>query len=606
MPQISHFTKLRIALVLLFALLCAACIWNLSSLAPPKKLDRESYRLTHALSYPNWKEFPSTIDEELKLINEMKWNTPFFYRELKFWRNEIPISGIFKLSKIEKNKLVDILKGSSHPVKAKTTGAALTELANSVKGKPGAWFPLYNRAVLNLEKGQGPAAEQDLNKALTILDEVYLKIGDKTARARKDKEIVNEAYIATHYALGLTINLGTMRRRKAITHFRRAVNHMQRLLNLNSPRYAHVPEKQTFFVLAHTKMNTRFIWNDLIASYISNPDFDNCKNAPDEPGAVSCDEYRDKTLKEALEKLTGSRFEAPYRNSHTRFLKSSKDEYLVWALSNLVEISMRDRDMSKDPFLLYNSALTLIKLGHFKEATDFLNLLPDRDKDQINHEKQVDINKMTTLLAIFSGQSKLPIRGNRKNSTTPSRYREEFIALVEENGDHTGDFTSVSSCFDDFHTESRIDNWLFIRRWKALIKRGLFSQFQEEHTEIVNLFKEKEDDTYTGTLENWKRHVDMEFINNARLRLQKLSGKEGEELANVIKEFVWSNPHFHKDALNHFPPKEISERSKWIAFWGISFCLYLLGAASLCRAYNKTFSADYMKAKKAHARFAVN
>ncbi|MCP4661606.1 MAG: hypothetical protein GY856_39905 [bacterium] len=458
-------------------------------------------------------------------------------------------------------------------VPAKTCNEAIDTLSRarnlSLRSEPSRWRALYNRAVVYLWLGDAVRAAEDLQEAERIV------AGLDPARVGIEPAVLLEAAAVTRYALGHAHLLrgGAGERDRAIATFHKAT---QDLVGLHqNGAYPESASARDRFQLRSTGLSSLALWNDLVAAYMEADGYHACDRRPTrdpcgEDGAGTGPDACRRDLCASRDRL-GPTFQDIFTRRFERFFLDAKtseeaweSEPLLWALATLVDVAAENSVLHDDPYLLYNAALLLLRIGSIEDALGFASRAHAGASRQSGFDREAAqrLAKLEVVLQILEGGEIRQARSQR--SRNPSHVRRLYLKLY--GGDARPPFPSVAKYFDDQAQAAFLDQWLFIHTWRRLLKEGEFDDYLGEYRRLT-----AGPETLPGFLEQWHEAVLTQFSREAVARMHKheAAGDQGE--ARIIRDFLLESGHF---------PAAMTAgiggfRRWWPRLWGASYGLVL-------------------------------
>lgn len=545
--------------------------------------------LAEALEWP-WREFPQVTERELTAIREdLSLDASLMARDLRLWTS-FPQSGRLAIPEqtTPDNELSDLVTTisaltevteSNVETRYQVVVADLTSLLHKLTSKGLlAWYVLYNRGILYLWHDNAVNAYDDLQRALDLIEKSYA-----TYKIKQLDVVFTEAQIATQYALAHAKFNITRYRRESFRSFRMPIAGLKVLRNSGIPPYDRVDSLLNDFLLPSIGLSSACIWNDLIAAYLQCPDFHDCgTTSPKELPFYNaetknpCDElllkasvgkkytevaclYRDQQLCRSYRRCTGD-YEPIFIELLDDFYRKGRmeQEYLLWTLSNFVDLASEDKLLAGNPLLLFNSARMLMELGELSLARDHITTAYDKlnDASNLKQDVRLKIYRLYTLLNILTGTVS-PDRLNPESlcgtdaSHKTSRYREKFNTMYQEAQPPVVPFPNIADCVgldENSHLSvDQVDRWLFIQRWHSLLAKGEFEQF---HTEFFQLVIGK--DVFMDFYIQWREDVLRRFTTRAYELIGKYEKTGDAQKANVILDFL-----LYSERIDQFIVKEV-------------------------------------------------
>ena len=560
-----------------FALLLIAAGYYLirAYTTPMRATPDQQQSLQNVLRLP-WPNLIPVTESERNVIAALNMDEPVFTRDIRPWK-DIPTRGVFSIkANTRSNRRLrnsldtayaamnrinneNLSRGQIEQI-YQTANRELTKVHNNMRRR---FIPAYNLGVLHIWYGQPKAAAQFLRRAAKNIEN-YAEINDPRARSKRSQNErlrVYEAAILTEYALGDALFDDPSSRLQALRHYRRAVQLIGNIARDNAGgSYASVTDGRAFFQLFYSQTNTASLWNDLIGAYLSTPTFHECPS--DRPSAQTpcantdsdCS-YRDTILCGSLRNAS-----PPYREPYQALLDSYyggrfDDEYLLWALSNLVDVNAFNTGLRNNPYLLYNAALIHLRSGFFDlaaqqindayntPATSELSARPNpvyRIAAQPGADLPAQINKLRIIINLIAGNP-LSLGSCPRADRTPSAPRAAFLDLYEDKPP----FQATGACFNEAQ-EAEIDKWLFLTRWRDQLEYGEFDSFTQDY----DLFSKR--NIFPDFFQAWR--FEALSLVGQRAHTEYLAAlKRGDSpSATAIRDFVLSSNLFDRTITARF------------------------------------------------------
>ncbi len=314
-------------------------------------------------------------------------------------------------------------------------------------------------------------------------------------------------------------------------------------------RYRQHASGLEFYRLDSTGLSTLSLWTDLVASYLATPDFRDCGDAAPASQPV-CDKrrtwrgpgypcaYRDGEFCMSLDKATGA-LRAPYERAFSGFYGGHPDkpEASTWALSNVVNLSAADSELGDDPALLFNTAATLFSQGELETADHYLEetarVLPGRLSTE-------EINRATRLrvIAKLLRGSALPTDVHCAGPGAEGKVRTRFRELYGDPAGEAPAFIPVGGCFPAKEDAELIDNWLFIHRWRGLLKESRFEDFVSEFDRLDR----EPRGVFMDFFRLWRSEIAMTLGRRALDKMREHERNKEHDKASLIRRFLSEAP----------------------------------------------------------------
>ena len=571
------YKKVSTSIYVLLLILSIFLIFNLYADRWPsggrKYLSLENH-LKEVLELP-WADKLSVTEYELNIIKELDLDDPLFTFDVKPWFTDVPKErfGMFgypgdtseKLA--NRNRLesgLEILKkfyleGSSDLGELRKAA----QLFNAVNNEENRWMPAYHLGVSHLWSGQNIPAIEYFDQALARLKWF---LDRPKNRSVEDRMRLYEGAAMTHYALGAARFQNVDSREEALGDFRKAVGFIKKIGNdpeIFRTAYASLGDWHSFFELQNTQTNTASIWSDLVAAYLSLPKRHDCVSQPSSvPDCIGKEMIKtdDCGYRDYMFCLGLVRAEPPYQASYQALYNGfySGDysrEYLLWALSNIVDVNAFNSNLNHHHQFLYNSALLHIRIGHLEIASSQIDLAREGDmvdsvlNPMLRLDKEIQpgkrINRLQIVVRVLVGKSFS--RWSCPDSPGPaSRLREMYITMFGDQ--ESPSFPPVGACFKNGHQEREVDKWLFVHRWRELLQKGEYAQFQKEFTSLMA-------QEPSGWFRKWREAIFYEIAKRAHERYVELSKQPEPEKARLIRKFVLTSRYFEVQSRNLFEPR---------------------------------------------------
>jgi tetratricopeptide (TPR) repeat protein len=569
---------------------------------PPARSDK-SFFPAGPLNWP-WSDFPSTTEGELATVKEILGRPePWMREDLRPWK-DIPEDGPFGFP--PQDRVYTLLEQSEAlleniAVSRRTTqpdllakwqpnpqdsDEARRELSRAIALKS-PFIALYNRGLLQIWAGQPVPAIQDLRAAIGQLAPHLSDLGDP------QRVWVYQAAIHSHYALGHAL-FAAKRRTEAIQEFRTATGLLTALLQLPGNRYTRVDSAYHKLSVRPTNLDSRALWNDLIAAYLDTPDYHACPPPKGVSSFPDCTQHEQAACgpRDAMfckgEESKASPLDAAWtRLSQEVYEKGRWDEeHRLWALSGLMQLASVDRSLGNDSRLLYNSAILLVEQGELNAAADQMKRL------QVSMGGQ-QVERLDMLLGVVLDRLSASAPSEPKSTETESAVRKAFYEFYDHKPDLIA-FPPQDALFGR-HAEL-IDRWLFIRLWRESLRQGDFQEFLQESDKLLALHR---DGLFLDFFRQWRKSVLTELGQRALDRARQIPDADR---AMEIRTFLVGSGVF-PDEIVRSARQEVPREGLnlwWLVIVGAPLLtlwvgLYLRG---LVRLYRRTFMSEYRVSRK--------
>lgn len=601
-----------------------------------KDYSKDQKKIQEVLDLP-WKNFFPITDSEMDIVRDLSLDQPIFAHDLRVWRHP-PKRGPLRInfgsvSRSKFQEATDILFQlqsdedlEEDEIKSQLNSAKRS-LGAAAKDHPDAPIILYNQGILYLWEKKANAAANFLERALEQIKrfDEKLKSGQYPRRQRLELKIqLEECKIATNYALGVA-RLTDGETAEALFNYRQAAAGLEELLYASGPSdgpYADLDSPWYFRKLSHTRLDTRALWNDLIAAYLSSPDYHYSQEKPEKApdcaslrGKEVADDgnplYRDYQFCEGLDRAD-SPYKETFERARNHFYEDDLgwgDEHVVWAFVNWANLTAYC-DVNSYPALLYNASLLHIKGGSFQQAATLVSLAKDfSDLIESNHvhllrgeETKLDeqINKLHIVAHVLVGANfEVGACGDIEDSDlteTRKLYRKLF-----PDKDKRPTFEPVHTCFTQPRQERDVDKWLFIHRWRKMLNEGDFDTFDDEFDRVIA------EDGFSSFFQKWREEV-LEKIGHQALINQKAYLERGyQDQAQFIHDFVLYSGMFNGRTMGQL---SLSFGDYLKISFGVVLPFLILFAAlfilafwhSCHRALTETFRSAHRVDRKRHER----
>jgi tetratricopeptide (TPR) repeat protein len=640
-----------LCVVLLLTLAATGLVWSKVTRAAREQVPRmyPGSPLADVLRWP-WTNFPPvTRGEQTAIHEDLQTGEPLVEHSLPLlpWpqvptlRPLRPAGDAFEgvecgFSALRHLLAVQRSAEASDAAPADTDQAAAVEEAVRCFPDPehmsgGRWSVLYGRGLLYLARDNPAAAERDLSAAL-------LELPAGTTGGDRAQATLHEARIYTYYALGQALSRGGQqepparhieRRLHAIENFRKAVQEFRLLWMMRLPAYPG-PNSLTFAALQPTDLSTATLDNDLIAAYLSDPDYHFCPD--DHPTRLPCDtlprrpdgspcDYRDRAFCLSMNRASGDLAPAFTDLLHRFYANDPQawnEEYRLWALSDAVDRSAENPDLARAPYpyRFYNLGALLLQLGDFDGAASNLtaatNAIGGRTPDLPTQDEE-HIRRLAVIANILadkplSGVSRS--RADKEKSALRKKYEELYPAdLGVGDGSAAGgaprieEFPAVGDVFAP-PAQALLDRWLFIHLWRSQLAAGDFQGFGRDYERLMS---DSDQSIPRDFFRIWHDEVLGDVVARARARAEEFRKQGERDRADLIDRWLLDS--------GQVPPRLAGSASGtwsrfahllpgWIRKAGLALltlatllvCLLLL---ALDRVYSRTFKSAHRTARLA-------
>ncbi len=622
-----YATLIYLLLVTLLSYFVAGA-WHAGK-GPGKDFSANKSLVEEALDLP-WKDFLPVTESERRIIRGLALDKPFLLKEVRCWKT-VPVEGAFRflLDQPEERDIREKMFSAIEHLKAIESGGladdqftaryegAKDDLTTVRGNNPTRWIPNYNLGVLYLWAGQNKAAIRFLEKAEKSIEK-YLKRKHYPEKLR-DRLRYFEAGIATQYALGIAKLVDEDTGLDGLKHLRRSVMLLYKVIGdpkkIAGP-YGQVTSGFSFFELDVSGIQSYALWNDLIAAYLSLPGYAHCPKSPpvslpDCTGNENDNWRTDCTYRDLIFCRSRDKAEPPYQQSYddiynTFYREQGRDEYLLWALSNLVDINVYNRDLNNYPALLFNAALLHIRSGHFKLAAGRISAAyssPNTDQMQASlgpiHQRTSDyvdlpatINKLRIVVNVLVNKKINTGKSRTNTKTNPSNLRRTFIDLYSP--EVVPSFPRVSSLFKG-RQEDEVDKWLFIHYWRTLLERGDFEMFEKEYQRLMR----REGTVFTSFFINWREEVFRIIGQRAHRKYILLREADLNQEADLVRDYVQQCGYFDLTTRSLFKEPSLAISPLQVQSIAALVCLILLiWWHPRYRLLMRIFTSDHRYARK--------
>jgi tetratricopeptide (TPR) repeat protein len=605
----NGYHLLRIVGIVIVLAVIGGLAWVAASLeqgaeAAKPHIEGETAPLREILRFPA-KDFPSIPDvERTELAKLVPLDDPIWIADVPPW-TDLPRDPQLGVDDARKNQalgsVLRILRAieerKKNPDETDTQFDERRELENAKEGLAAAeesadasqWLVSYNRGVVYRWLNNRQKAAKEFENAY------------KRLRPRLDATASDEALSAGIHALygwggslvqssgdGGAMNVP----RDAIERLRDAVVWSATLIRKSRPQgVGHAAE---FFDLRPSGLSTRAMRNDLVAAYLSAPDYTYCT----EPFTLElCEQkqfsgrcrYRDETFCKTRQKASNTLSEL-YETELTKYAKGDTKEGTLWALQNVAELES-ENDLGEEPEVSYNVAYLLLRLKQPKLAYAFLAPVTENgDQKRVTEPME----RLCFVTSILSGAKPTAISSSQGGgSRTPSEFRVAYDKLYTKD-DQPPPFEPLP--LGDEQKAKSLDAWLFIRRYRHLLEEGQFETFIAEHRNVMAMNVPKD---FLGA---WKQAVVVEFLQRAAAARTQAR----PETAAMIDRFLSRSDLFTSEEL------KVAKLSRPWSWWKLRWLYHLLAITIgiglivayvwLCVAYRSTFVSAYQRERRGSAR----
>jgi tetratricopeptide (TPR) repeat protein len=602
-----------IALLVLLALFLGRYGWTLRQhvRAETPHLNGEPGALREVLGFP-WSDFPSIPEVERTKLDELvPIDAPMAISDVPPWltlptdpalgagearRNGELQAALNVMRELARSRSADPGAADASPGRRAQIASAREHLAAAERTSSRAmsWIIAYNRGVLYLWQENRQKAAKEFEDAIKSLQRRLDGLPSAEAMSAGIHALygLGDSLIPAHEEAGPR-RAGEIPD-KAVDSLRQAVRVSVRLFaTAHPPGVAHAAE---FFELEPTGLSTRALRNDLIAAYLSAPDYRYCNQPMPAEGCAPrrwdttnpCD-YTNKLFCETAQKAS-NRLSEIYRRELGRYVKGQMRQGTMWALQNVAEVESENA-LDEDPHVSYNIAYLLLNLKEPVVAYAYIAPITSKgDQSQVDFRME----RLAFVTSILAGAEPAAMSETETGQET-SDYRTAYNSLYDAK-DLPPPFRPLR--VGNARTTKNLDAWLFIRRYRYLLEQGQFETFLREHQRLrtVNALDPK-------FLDEWKSAVVVEFLQ----RVGKMRESATPDAKTLIDRFLQ-----RKDL---FTDSDLEKAGLSTPFWSpiasarIRFGLGVLGWLALlacylwlCRAYRATFLSAYREDREAAAR----
>ncbi|CAM2008937.1 tetratricopeptide repeat protein [Acanthopleuribacter pedis] len=571
----AYTTITRLIFLILWGFLMVT-MWFFGRFSPVEQFKEQQIRINEVLEFP-WDASPLPVTGyEKEIIQDLKLDAPLFSRDIRPWRS---FDGLFAFRGAQEDEQNERMKqalefmddfkdfAGQTQERAQLFSKARKLIKSCYSQDRDSWVVAYNLGVCYLWNGERRGALDYLKDAEGILSRQEENWRNQQSNSAHS-DAFWEAWILTQYALGEASFSDKDTRENGLVHYRQAVQSIFNLANefartIDDP-YGHVTNGFMFFQLSQSEVNTVSLWSDLVAAYMTFVDYHwaeeektplkpeeapRCEYAFDKQLKIKLN-YRDRIFCKSLH-----RTQDPFKSSFVRLFEqfytgdSYDQEYLLWALSNLIDIRVDNPDIEQYPLIMYNAAQIQLRLGEFIQASDmimnayespFFFELAEQENTMLlilNEENVSDkIKKLAIVAGILVGEKpdkRFCPPSNRPSST----FRKKFDQLYGEDMDI---FPAVGACFKNPNDEREVDKWLFIQLWRRYLNRGDFTGFETEYQKAGGSVS-------MGFFQNWRRDTFQNIGLRAHQKYLTYLDREDEDTALLIRRFVLRSGLFDQE-----------------------------------------------------------
>ena len=586
----------RLLVVAFLAFLVYRCERSIDASLP--RVDGQPGALREALGFP-WKGFPEISDvERNELDNLIPLDPVIRVSDIRPWTT-LPGDGLLGGAEAGRNgalreafAIIDAIyahrrgAGDASLIEADQIAEAKKRLtaAQEAATPASVWLIHYNRGVVYTWEGNRQRAAREFERAAVRLRQLTRRPGVS--------DEVRSAAIHALYGWGDALienQPNAPVSKNAIDALRGAVIEVTNRFRARNP--SGVGHAAEFYQLAPTGLSTGALRNDLLCAYLSAPQYSYCGDRPMpadicETGAYSggC-RYRD----ERFCKTKGRNpLQGVFEAQRTAFQNGAKNEAMVWALQNAVEIDA-ENPLHDEPVVAYNIAKLLHDLKRPDLAYRYINPITTGSRSAEATQPMVRLGWVSSILA----NEKVGAMPAAKGIEQESGYRIAYMKLHPPDAGHEPPpFQPLQ--LDDASKAKSLDAWLFIRRYRYLLARGELETFIDEHRRFNAL-----GDAPTDFLDTWKRDVVVAFLRRAAQVREKAQPATKESIDQYLsRSDLFTGEELEKAGLGRpFAARKL----RWFLYLvALAIVAYLAwGFWWRLNAYRSTFESAYQRDRRA-------